>query len=767
MVERVLIDVRGVVQGVGFRPHVYALATSMELRGFVRNQGTHVFIDVEGESGSLSAFLDQLTRSAPEPASVERVDSTRAAPARHPRFFIAPSQQTCASDRLVSPDLSTCTACLAELFDAANRRYEYPFVTCSLCGPRYTVLRDLPYDRERTTMAGFAMCDQCRREYEDPADRRFHAQTIACATCGPVLSLHRDGRRQATGPEALAFASSAVRSGLIVAVKGLGGYHLACDAINASAVARLRQRKGRDAKPFAIMVREEDVHEWFADQPVAETLHSSDRPIVLIATAQTRERPLAGVAANVARGCPSVGVMLPYTPLHHLLLRDSPGPLVVTSGNRSGEPICYQDEDALERLARVADAVLTHDRPIHARCDDSVVQVTRRTTTVIRRSRGIVPRPIRLSEPASEPILAVGGHQKNAFCLVAGHEAYLSPHMGDLDEVESYQALPAGIAEYQRLFGFVPAVVAHDRHPDYGSTRIAERIRTGRTVPVQHHHAHVLSCVAEHGIAGPVLGIAFDGAGLGDDGAVWGGEFLRVEGVSCERLGHLSYVALPGGDRAARAPWRMALAHALAAGVSASHPLLARIRERVGASTFDAIRRYVVQGVNVPRTSSMGRLFDAVAALVGLRDTADFEGQPAMELEAIAETDSTLRYEFDVVTSSRPWRIDAARLVRSVIRDVCNQQSAGHIAGAFHESVGTMVTDVSARLARESGIRTVVLTGGVFQNARLTEASVARLSAAQLDVLTHERVPCNDGGLALGQALYAARLTRSEALAES
>jgi hydrogenase maturation protein HypF len=433
----------------------------------------------------------------------------------------------------------------------------------------------------------------------------------------------------------------------------------------------------------------------------------------------------------------------------------------MTSGNRSGEPLCYRDEDALERLSNVADFVLTHDRPIHARCDDSVVQIASQSTYVVRRSRGIVPRPIRMPEPASSPILAVGGHQKNAFCLAVGHDAYLSPHIGDLDELETYQALKSGIGEYQRLFSIEPAVVVHDRHPDYGSTRIAQEIDVEHTISVQHHHAHVLSCVVEHGIDGPVIGVAFDGAGLGDDGAVWGGEFLRVEGVTCERLAHLSYVALPGGDRAAREPWRMALSHALAAGVSPSNPVLESIRRRVVTRTFDAVGRHAVQSARVAQTSSMGRLFDAIASLVGLRDTAAFEGQPAMELEAIAGEEGGVRYDFDIDRSSRPWRIDPAPLVQSAITDTGRQKTAAHIATAFHESVASMVRDVSLKLARETGIRTVVLTGGVFQNARLTDSSLRGLSAAGLEVFTHQRVPCNDGGLALGQALYAARLMRA------
>ena len=760
MIERVLVDVRGLVQGVGFRPHVYTLATALELRGFVRNQGAHVLIDVEGESRSLETFLACLTDSAPAPARVERVDCRPAEPTHHSGFAIDVSNGSTDREVLVSPDLATCDACLDELFDPANRRYRYPFINCSHCGPRYTIVQGLPYDRERTTMAGFVMCDECQQEYNNPADRRFHAQPIACPTCGPRISLLRDGNLSVAGRDPLRIATAMLRRGWIIAVKGLGGYHLACDAQNDRAVARLRLRKSREAKPFAVMVSEKSASGLLSEPHVAAALQSAQRPIALIDRELWCATGAPRVASNVAPGCPAIGVMLPYTPLHHLLLRESGGPLVMTSGNPSGEPIVYRDEDAVQRLADVADFILMHDRPIHTRCDDSVVRVTSRATCLVRRARGHAPTPIRLSEPVPVPVLAVGGHLKNAFCLAAGRDAYMSPHIGDLDELESYRSLRAGVERYCDLLGIEPAIVAHDKHPEYASTRLAEELSSQVTVAVQHHHAHVLACAAEHGISGPVIGVAFDGAGLGDDGHIWGGEFLLVEGVTCERLAHLAYVPLAGGDRAARQPWRMAMAHAMAADVDPEHAMLDRLREQAGGKAFGAVRGLIARPQSVPRTSSMGRLFDGVAALAGVRSHADFEGQAAMELEALAAEPGGLSYTFRVTTSSQPWVIEAAPVIRDLVRDVLNQQPIARIAGSFHEAVAAMIVDVSTRLSKTSGVRSLVLTGGVFQNALLTEAVLSKLSAAPLDVFTHQRVPSNDGGLALGQALFAARLAR-------
>ena len=750
-----MLDVRGIVQGVGFRPYVYSLATALNLRGFVRNHGGHVTIDVEGESASLQTFLTRLPASAPAIARIDDIESAPAPPCNPDTFVIASSGLGVDGDVGVSPDVATCDACLAEVFDPNNRRYRYPFTNCSHCGPRYSIIQGVPYDRERTTMAGFVMCAECHREHDEPGDRRFHAQPIACPACGPSLKLYRRGQEDVSGEHALQLAISMLRDGWIVAVKGLGGFHLACDATNEDAVARLRQRKGREAKPLAVMVAEQ-LARTIEHPAIQQTLRSPERPIVLIDRRDLGSSGLS-IAGNVASGCATVGLMLPYTPLHHLLMREI-GALVMTSGNRSGEPIAFTDDDARHQLECIADALLSHDRPIHARCDDSVIRVTSGARTMARRARGLTPAPIRLAKAAVVPVLAVGGHLKNTFCLAVGREAYMSPHIGDLDEPASRDALRSGIAHYVHFLGALPDVVVHDRHPDYASTALADQLGAARTLCVQHHHAHVLSCMAEHQVEGAVIGVAFDGAGWGDDDGVWGGEFLLVEGTSCMRAAHLAYVPLPGGDNAARQPWRMALAHALNADAHEVVDILSSVRSRVGASIFEGVRAVVEGHRRGPMTSSMGRLFDAVASLTGVRHHAEFEGQPAMALEAAAAEKSGLSYEFALATSTTPWIVDPRPVVRDVVRDVVMRQPAARIARAFHDSVASMIADVALELSRLSGIRRVVLTGGVFQNGLLLADATRKLAQHQLEVLTHQQVPCNDGGLALGQALYGARM---------
>lgn len=765
MVQRLLVEVRGTVQGVGFRPYVHTLATSLGLEGFVQNRGSAVFIDIEGEAAALERFLDALAGRPPALARIESVRCRRAAPVRHgsrPQdrrpaagFAIAPSDGAATPDTRVSPDVATCEACLAELFDPANRRFRHPFITCTGCGPRFTIVTGVPYDRPRTTMATFAMCVRCRREYEDPADRRFHAQPIACPHCGPTLAIRDGAAGRILAGDPVAVAVAALLDGHIVAIKGLGGYHLACDATSDAAVARLRQRKRREARPFAVMVPDAVAGRLDLDPAAHAALVSRERPIVLID--RRAWGPRAGaLAAGVAPGSPAIGVMLPYTPLHHLILRAAGRPLVMTSGNAAGEPIAYEDGDAWTRLRGLADLFLTHDRPIHAPCDDSVVRVVAGGPTPIRRARGFVPAPIRLPRAAAAPTLAVGGHLKNTVCVAAGHRAWLSPHVGDLDGAAAYRALGDTVARSLDLLQVQPEVVVHDRHPDYLSTRFAEEFPAGLRLAVQHHHAHVLACLAEHGVAEPAIGVVFDGAGLGEDGAVWGGEFLLVEGADVRRLAHVAYVPLPGGDAAAREPWRAALAHLVCAGAG-SHPGLESLRwADVSPRAVDLVRQMIARGVNAPPTSSVGRLFDAVASLVGLRQRVAFEGQAAMELEAVAVGPADRGYGLDLERTSDPWTVHAAPLVRAVARDVAAGVPREAIAASFHDAVAAMIADVASALARRAGTRHVALTGGVFQNARLTSAAAVRLAAAGLPPLLHRQVPCNDGGLSLGQAAYAA-----------
>lgn len=750
---RRILSVRGVVQGVGFRPYVFALATRLGLAGSVRNRADGVDIEVEGPPAAVAAFAERLAPGAPAGARIDRIESERR-PARGERgFSIAASDPGARAERYFAPDLAACAACLGEVLDPADRRSGYPFATCAACGPRLTIARGAPYDRERTTMAGFALCAACRAEYEDPADRRFHAQPIACPACGPRLVAH-NGAGRALDVDPLPHAAERLAAGAILAVKGLGGYHLACDATSEDAVRRLRARKHRDEKPFAVLV---------ADLAAARRLcHVSPAEADLLGApegviALLERRAGAVLAPSVAPGNPLVGLMLPYTPLHHLLIRAAARPLVLTSGNRSDEPIAFEDADAFARLAGIADGFLTHDRPIHLRCDDSVARVTPAGPVVLRRSRGYAPAPIRLPHPAARRVLAVGGHLKNTFALGRGHQAFLSHHLGDLGDWSAYGAFRDAVAHYESLFAFEPEVIAHDLHPGYASTGYAIERAGGLGLPVvavQHHHAHVASCMAEHRLRGPVIGVAFDGTGYGTDGTLWGGEFLVGGYRSVRRAAHLRAVPLAGGEQAIREPWRMALAHLLDAGEDPE-----RMAARPRPEALRVVRRMVERGPNAPLTSSAGRLFDAAAALLGRRVEASFEGQAAMELEWLAATSAADEvYPFAVTAPSgpeRPREIDTRPLVRAMADAVRRGERPADIARRFHNTLAEIIAQGAAALRDDTGIDRVVLTGGVFQNALLAEAASRRLAALGLHVHTHRRVPPNDGGLALGQLAVA------------
>lgn len=756
MLERRLITVEGIVQGVGFRPFIHGLATARNLRGFVRNDSSGVLIDLEGDREAVEDFLHQLTTAPPPLARIDSVCAESAEPRGYRDFAISPSDRGAERLALVSPDVATCDACLAELFDPGNRRYRYPFINCTNCGPRFTIVCDVPYDRPRTTMARFLMCNACRQEYEDPDDRRFHAQPVACWDCGPALEL-RDprgtGRERVFGDAALAGAVEALRSGKIVAIKGLGGYHLACDTTSSAALLRLRARKHREAKPLAIMVADLETIEILCEigEREAELLQSPQRPIVLV----TKRLPCT-VADEVAPRNRYLGVMLPYTPLHHLLLTEIGRPLVMTSGNRTDEPIAFTDDDALARLGDIADLFLTHDRPIETRCDDSVMRVDWGGPTFLRRSRGFAPQPIRLDMPFPVPVLAVGGHLKNTFCFGKGRYAFLSHHIGDLENPAAYQALKEGVAHYSRLFDVHPDIVAHDLHRDYLSTQLAEEFDGPERVPVQHHHAHVASCMAEHGVSEPVIGVAFDGSGLGTDGAIWGGEFLLAEGAGYQRLAHLGYVLLPGGDAAVRQPWRMGAAHLWAAYGGEIERLSIPFLEDLDPGAWSLLKQMLIRGVNSPPTSSIGRLFDAVAALLDVRRVAQYEAQAAMELEMVADPDTRGSYPVDIQEDGDGWVVDTAPLIRGVVSDVAAGCSTPQIAGAFHNAICDLIVHVVEHIGHRTGVRRVALTGGAFQNALLTERTADALVIRGFEVLLHRRVPCNDGGLSLGQAFVAA-----------
>jgi hydrogenase maturation protein HypF len=624
------------------------------------------------------------------------------------------------------------------------------------------VLVDVEGDAAAVSMAAFPPCLACAREYADPSDRRFHAQGICCPACGPRLFAREASQLRREGEAALRLAVDVLAAGGIVAVKGIGGFHLACDARNDTAVAELRRRKRREGKPFAVMLPWPDGQALAATLPAqaGAALLSAERPIVLLDWREVATAPGLHLSRHVAPGTSTIGVFLPYSPLHHLLLADMKRPLVMTSGNRRDEPMACDDAAAEERLGAIADLFLSHDRAILRRCDDSVTRVAAGRVMPVRRGRGQAPEPLTLAEASARTILAVGADLKNAFCFVDDSRAYLSAHVGNLDSAAGFQALADSVAQQSALLKLDPAVIVHDRHPDFLSTGIAGLYPDAERVAVQHHHAHVLSCVAEHRCTGPVIGVAFDGAGLGDDGAVWGGEFLVVEGTRVNRAAYLSYVPLPGGDAAAREPWRMALAHLAAAGLPPSTTCYQAIAGRVPALKVNLVAQLIEKGTCSPPTSSVGRLFDAVASLVGLRDTVEYEGQAAMALEAVATAPGACRYAFDLDTSNEPWRIEAASVIRGVAADVEARRHRGEIAAAFHHALADGVVLTATRLARRTGIRTIALTGGAFQNARLSGATAAGLRANGMYVLEHSQVPCNDGGLSLGQALFALRLLR-------
>jgi hydrogenase maturation protein HypF len=706
--HRVRARVTGRVQGVGFRPYVFALASELGLAGFVLNDARGVVIEVEG--AECDAFLARLPLDAPPLAAIEGIVTEARTPTGEHGFTIRHSVGGF-PDAAISPDAATCDACRAELFDPADRRYRYPFINCTSCGPRFTIVTGIPYDRPNTTMAGFAMCDACRAEYDDPRDRRFHAQPNACPACGPRVTLHGIDAR-----DPVSAAVCALLGGAIVAVKGIGGFHLACRADDEAAVSALRARKRREDRPFALMVRDLDAARALARLD-GDAILDRARPIVIA--------PRKGdVAPSVAPRSRDLGVMLPYSPLHHLLLADMGGvPLVMTSGNVSDEPIAFTDEDALARLAGIADLFLLHDRPIRTRTDDSVVRGRR----VMRRSRGFVPDTLPL--PGARPLLAVGAELKNTFTLARDGRAWVSHHIGDLRNAETLASFTDGIEHFQRLFAIEPELIAHDLHPEYLSTKYALE-RDGRHAGVQHHHAHLAAVLAEHGVD-EALGALYDGTGYGTDGTVWGGELLHGSCESSTRAGHLYPVRMPGGEAAIREPWRMACAWMAAA-------------ELDTPPEWADVRRLAQTGLASPVTTSMGRLFDAVAALCGIRDRVTYEGQAAIELEAAADPLERAAYPLPVGPALV---LDARPAIVAVHDDLARGVDVARISARFHNAVA----DATADACRDHPV--VVLSGGVFQNALLLERTIAALGPAR--VLTPRRLPCNDGAISYGQAAVA------------
>ncbi len=767
----VRVRVTGVVQGVGFRPFVHRLATELGLDGTVGNDTSSVFAELEGPAAQLEAFVARLGAEAPPLAAIEAVEVTDAVPAGRSGFRIVESRPGSGAVTLVSPDIAVCDACLAEMRDPTNRRYLHPFITCTDCGPRFTITRRLPYDRPDTTMRGFSLCSSCRAEYDDPADRRYHAQPIGCHDCGPVLTFRLgDGPTSRRGA-ALDAARHALRSGSILAVKGVGGYHLVCDATSDAAVAELRRRKGRADKPLAVMCADLRTAAQLGELGDDEIgwLRSPARPIVLV-----RARPGGSLSPLVAPGNPLVGLVLPYTPLHHLLFSGAApdgaatadgaaaldggeaalGPLVVTSSNPSGEPICYRDDGLLERIGHLVDGVLAHDRPIHVPCDDSVVRVADGRLLPVRRSRGYAPLPVRV-RPSPLDVLAVGAELKSAFCVATGEWAWMSQHIGDMGNIETLDAFERSVRQFCELYRVEPAVVAVDSHPGYLSSRWARSRYPHAVVEVQHHHAHVASVMAEHGLDPDreVIGVAFDGTGYGDDGTIWGGEVLEATAGGYRRAAHLTAVPLPGGDAAVRHPWRVALSHLRSAGVAWTQDL-PPVRQ-AGEVELGVLARQLSTGLACVATTSMGRLFDAVASLLGLRHDVTYEAQAAIELEHVAagHLDDAPALGFD---AGRDGAYDAAPVIAGLVAARRGGSTVGAAAAGFHLAVADLVGRAAVASRARTGSSTVVLSGGVWQNTLLSGLAERRLRHDGFEVLTHRLVPPNDGGLALGQLYIAA-----------
>jgi hydrogenase maturation protein HypF len=763
-VHRRRFTVRGVVQGVGFRPFVWNLAKRLSLVGTVRNTSGAVVIEVEGPDVALAEFVRALPADAPRLSQIESVESADIEPLHEREFRIVASEVIAGEYQPISPDAATCPECIADILDPANRRYRYPFTNCTNCGPRFTIIEDVPYDRPLTTMRRFTMCDSCRREYEDPSDRRFHAQPNACPACGPRLWFsRRDGA--AIQGDAIELAGAAIGGGEILGLKGLGGFQLACDARDEAAVRRLRERKHRPQKPFAVMCLDMDTVRELCHVSAEEAalLTGTARPVVLLRTRGNCRSPLARV---VAPGLNELGVMLPYTPLHHLLLRAVPGPLVMTSGNVTEEPIAKDNDEALRRLGTIADFFLLHDRDIYARYDDSVVRVIDGTTRVIRRARGYCPLPLRLESDGS--VLALGAHLKNTFCVLTGGNAFAGPHIGDLDSPLTLAHEGEALSTYLRLFRANPAAVAADLHPDYASTRLAETWweRGARQIRVQHHHAHIASVMAEHGLHGQVLGVAFDGVGLGPDQTIWGGEFLLCDERGFQRAAHLAPVRQPGGDAAAREGWRMAIAYLAAAAMLPAHP--GDVLDGSDAPDdrrWRLVSRLALAQDQAPVSTSAGRLFDAVASLLGVGHVSTFEAEAAMRLECLATgVDAESLTPLFVDSGGDPLVIDTIGLVAALLEERARGRPTEELAALFHESLAQAVASACVELSRRHSVRRVALSGGVFQNALLSSRVERLLRDQDLAVYSNRMVPANDGGISIGQALVAAALLAESGL---
>lgn len=744
---RYSLTIKGIVQGVGFRPFIFRLAKSHSICGFVRNTSEGVYAEIEGEEADCNDFIDELKSNPPALAQIKSIQ-VKTSQLRGDKDFVIVVSSYGVRNALISPDIGICDECRADIADKNNRRYRYAFTNCTNCGPRFTIIRDIPYDRKNTTMAEFVQCPDCRHEYENPYDRRFHAQPNACPVCGPKLSFYIAGQIKQQDPYVL--FSKCINEGMIVAVKGIGGYHLACDAKNEDAVARLRKNKVRYDKPFAVMMRDIGTVRRFCklDETEERILTSARKPIVLL-----KKRDDCTIAEDTAPNSNRLGVMLPYTPLHCILMENFDA-LIMTSANISDRPMIYDDHEAMERLFDIADAVLTHNRQIWRRMDDSVCMEVSGKVRLIRRARGYAPEPLKLKNN-SGVILALGAQQKNTFCLAKGEDAFLSGHIGDLDDMDTVRAYESEIQSFMRIFEAKPDIIACDMHPDYVSTRYAERFRNVLPVyEIQHHHAHFASVLAEHDIEKNAIGLIFDGTGYGKDGAVWGGEALWGDIGASKRIGHMLYAPLLGGEAAIREPWRMALAMmSISCGKDAALEYFSEYGN-IAELLLSAGKRKI----NSPFTSGAGRLFDAAAALAGIRINITYEGQAAIELEQAIDDSEGGSYGIDIVQEPDMMIFDWRQMICDIVRDVKNGMSVGKISAKFHRAMVQLLADAAFLARKQYGSNTVVLSGGVFQNAYILGNGISKLEKNGFDVFSNEKVPANDGGISYGQAAAAAWL---------
>ncbi|MBP1720667.1 MAG: hydrogenase maturation protein [Deltaproteobacteria bacterium] len=744
----------GIVQGVGFRPFLYRVATKHRLGGYVCNTPKGVIAEVEGPAARIEKFSDELLKSFPPASVVSSIKNTNVAVLGESDFRIVASEQEGKKEVLISPDIATCADCRREMKDTKDRRYRYPFINCTNCGPRLTIIRDVPYDRPNTSMACFALCPRCRSEYENPADRRFHAEPNACPVCGPQLWITDDeGRPLQDSPgDPVDKAAKFLLSGKILAIKGLGGFHLAVDASNEEAVRRLRSRKYREEKPLAIMVRDMNAASQIAKigRVERELLLSPQRPIVLC-----RKRSDRVIAPCVAPGVPNQGIMLPYTPIHHLLMEKDFTALVMTSANQVDEPICIENREALSRLKGIADFYLFHNRDILVRCDDSVAAVMGQNPVLLRRSRGWAPKPVSLKRSYPD-VLALGPHLKATLCILKGGLAYLSPHIGDLETPEARDFHRESLRLMERIAECRPDVIACDLHPAYWTTRLAEELPHTEIIRVQHHHAHIVSAMAENGLSGEMIGLAMDGTGYGQDGTAWGGEVLVADEVDFRRAGHIRPYPLPGAEKAVKEPWRVAASLLRESFGDTWHRVAEKLPLGVKAGHFNVLENMMARGFNSPLTSSLGRVFDGVAAILGTRHTVSFEGQAAMELETLATSRSTRRYPFEITKNGDGTVLDLRPLVRAVAEDRIRGKDPAAITTVFHQTIIGAIAAMSAAVREQTGLGKAVLSGGCFQNRVLLEGAVHELERDGFEVYTHRSLPANDGCIALGQAVIAA-----------